>query len=80
MDTPAEIHRALGLEEAEERGVWEVVVARGPLVIMAHGLVAIDPDGDAGCWITSAEGSLTPRQASAALLDWERPPRRLVAS
>ena len=66
MDLPAEIHRWIDGESCRT----DVTVAKGPLVIMAHGLLAIDPKGREGCWITSAMGELTPRQARAVLKRW----------
>lgn len=62
MDIPAEIHRRIE--------IGDVVVARGPLVIMAHGLLSLDPDARDTCWIHSELGDLTPAQAQDQLKRW----------
>ncbi len=70
MDVPAEIHRWVEAGDAGAPRRTDVLVAKGPLVIMAHGLLAIDPAGTIGCWITSPMGNLTSRQARAVLRRW----------
>ena len=70
MNLPAEIHRWIKDDKPGGAGGIDVTVAKGPLVIMAHGLLAIDPRGRAGCRITSAVGDLSPRQAREALRRW----------
>jgi hypothetical protein len=76
MDLPAEIHRWVEGNGAGDAGRNDVTVAKGPLMIMAHGLLAIDPLGRAGCWISSPLGDLTPRQARVMLRRWSsRRPR-----
>jgi hypothetical protein len=74
MDVPAEIHRWVDYGAADGCGRTDVTVAKGPLVMMAHGLLAIDPLGREGCWITSPMGDLTPRQAKAVLRRWSTRP------
>ena len=64
MDLPAEIHR-----RAQDCAT-NVTVARGPLVIMAYGLMAIDPAERDRFWITSALGDLTPEAAEEVLRQW----------
>lgn len=67
MNMPAEIHRQI---EDPGHARREVVVAKGPLVIMAHGLCAIDPALRPTCWITSAAGDLSAEQAEEVLRAW----------
>ena len=64
MDLPAEIHRRT-IDQATE-----VTVARGPLVIMAYGLMAIDPAERDCFWITSPLGDLSPEAAEDVLRQW----------
>ncbi|MET0307396.1 MAG: hypothetical protein ABW023_01705 [Sphingomonas sp.] len=73
MDVPAEIHRRI--EDVDHPGCWsgEVIVAKGPLVIMAHGLCAIEPVLRETCWITSAVGDLNAEEAEEALRIWSTP-------
>ncbi len=66
MDVPAEIHRWASQDAAD------VVVARGPLVIMAHGLMALDPTERGSCWIETAIGDLTAVEAEEALRSWSK--------
>jgi hypothetical protein len=63
MDIPAEIHR--WVEDGSD-----VTVAKGPLVIMAHGLMSIDPAERCQFWIHSALGDLSPQQIEEALRRW----------
>jgi hypothetical protein len=70
MDIPAEIHRRIEDAEHPENGSAEVIVAKGPLVIMAHGLCAITPDLRGACWITSEAGILSPEEAEEILRIW----------
>lgn len=71
MDAPAELHRRVCLGEDGDR-----TVARGPLLIMAHGLMAIAPEHRDKFWITSTMGDLTSAEIKAALRAWQRGPRR----
>ena len=64
MDVPAEIHRWASEDAAD------VVVAQGPLVIMAHGLMALDPAERGSCWITTAAGDLTAGDVEETLRGW----------
>jgi hypothetical protein len=70
MDIPAEIHRRI--EDVDHPGdaSEEVIVAKGPLVIMAHGLCAIAPNLRETCWITSAAGILSAEEAEEILRVW----------
>ena len=70
MDLPAEIHRWADEDASELPRRCEITVARGPLIIMAYGLMAIDPAEREGFWITSAMGDLTPGEAEEALRRW----------
>ena len=70
MDVPAEIHRRVGHGASSHAREAAVVVARGPLVIMAHGLLSIDPAERDACWITSPMGDLTAADAEEALRQW----------
>ncbi len=70
MDMPAEIHRRMPPDQAREAANGDVVVARGPFIIMAHGLLAIDPAEREGLWIASPLGDLSPEEAEEALRLW----------
>ncbi|WP_157073679.1 hypothetical protein [Sphingomonas soli] len=65
MDAPAELHRW-----APRAG--DVLVASGPLIIMAHGLLAIPPADRRACWITTASGDLSADDAEEALRAWSK--------
>jgi len=67
MDVPAELHRRAA------PGSHDRIVARGPLVIMAHGLMALRPKDRAGCWISTSIGDLTAGDAEEALREWSAP-------
>ena len=73
MDVPAEIHRRIEDDGRRGRQNGEVIVARGPLVIMAHGLCALDPVLRDAFWITSEAGTLNAGEAEQALRDWSTP-------
>ncbi|WP_213982110.1 hypothetical protein [Sphingomonas sp. dw_22] len=70
MNVPAEIHRRI--EDLDHPGCWrgEVVVAKGPLVIMAHGLCSIEPALRRSCWITCEAGELSAEEAQEVLRIW----------
>lgn len=70
MDVPAEIHRWVEDGDIDAPCRSDILVARGPLVIMAYGLMSIDPAERDGFWITSELGDLTPDQAEEALRHW----------
>ena len=70
MDAPAELHRRVSSGEG-----GDVTVARGPLLIMAHGLMAIAPEHRDKFWITGPMGDLSPQQIEATLRAWQRGPR-----
>ena len=70
MDIPAEIHRRVEDVEHPDYGSEEVIVAKGPLIIMAHGLCAIDPILRGTCWITSEAGILSAEEAEEILRVW----------
>ena len=71
MHLPAELHRrALESAGASEMVGAEVTVARGPLVIMAYGLMAIDPAERDCFWISSAQGDLTADATEEVLRGW----------
>jgi hypothetical protein len=72
MNAPAEIRRSIrGPEPTDAQD--EVVIARGPLVIMAHGLLALDADMRARCWISSPDGELDAHAAEEVLRRWRGP-------
>ncbi len=73
MDVPAEIHRWVESSEGGQPGRSDVTVAKGSLVLMAHGLMAIDASMRDSFWITSALGNLTAIEAEEALREWSRP-------
>ena len=70
MDLPAEIVRRGEECELSDADVPNVVVARGPLVIMMHGLAAIDRDHHDACWISSPMGNLSASDATDMLKRW----------
>ncbi|WP_313535511.1 hypothetical protein [Sphingomonas sp.] len=47
-----------------------VVVARGSLVLMAHGLSAVRPEQREECWIEIEGGTLTADDTMALLQHW----------
>ncbi|RYY29020.1 MAG: hypothetical protein EOP62_01515 [Sphingomonadales bacterium] len=65
MNAPAEIYRRVRQDAAA------VIVARGPLVIMAHGLMALAPVDRGTCWIHYAGGDVSPGEAEEALRIWQ---------
>ena len=73
MDVPAEIHRWIEDDEHPGHHNGEVIVAKGPLVIMAHGLCALDPVLRDSFWITSEAGNLNAGEAEEALRNWSTP-------
>jgi hypothetical protein len=70
MDVPAELHRWLEAEGAAGANPCEMRVASGPLIIMAYGLMSIDPAERDRFWITSELGDLTASEAEEALRRW----------
>jgi hypothetical protein len=70
MNVPAELHRMIGDSGDCDASTAQVTVARGPLVIMAYGLMAIDPAERDCFWITSAAGDLTPDATEEVLREW----------
>lgn len=66
MSAPAVLRRV-------EADGGDVVVARGPLIILAHGLMAIPPDRRDGFRISTAAGDIGPAQAEALLRGWMQP-------
>lgn len=69
MDLPAELHRRAG-----DMPDGDVIVATGPLVIMAQGLLALAPEDRADCWIHSEAGDLDAAEAEAQLEGWSQLP------
>ncbi|MEP9361047.1 hypothetical protein [Sphingomonas sp. KR3-1] len=69
MDLPAELHR-----RGSDLPDSDVIVATGPLVIMAHGLLALDPEARKCCWIHSEAGDLDAAEAEAQLEGWSQLP------
>jgi len=67
MNLPAEIHRVDAAATGDSR------VARGPLVIMAHGLLAIAADRRNGFTIRSPLGELNAEQVEEVLRRWSAP-------
>lgn len=70
MNMPAEIHRTDDAIAGDSR------VARGPLVIMAHGLLAIAAERRSGFTIRSPLGEFSAEQVEEALRRWSVPPAR----
>lgn len=70
MNTPAEIHRWVETGGKRRTSRSDVTVARGPLVIMAYGLMSIDPAERESFWIHSPLGDLTPEEAEETLRNW----------
>lgn len=69
MDLPAELHRR-GSDVPGD----DVIVATGPLVIMAHGLLALAPEERAACWIHSEAGDLDAAEVEEQLQGWSQLP------
>lgn len=74
MDMPAELFRRTRKDSASE----EVLVASGPLVIMAYGLLSIDAADQEAFRIVSPMGELDAGQARAALRRWSTPMHGIV--
>ena len=72
MDVPAEIHRWVENNDSGQPARSDVTVAKGPLVLMAHGLMAIRAEMRGSFWITSALGDLSAIEAEEALREWSR--------
>ena len=70
MDVPAEMHRWVESSDSDQPGRSDMLVAKGPLVLMAHGLMAIEAEMRDSFWITSALGDLTASQAEEAVRRW----------
>jgi hypothetical protein len=75
-DSPAQINRRLPCETGDQC----ITVASGPLLIMAHGLMAIEADVREDMWITSQGRDFTPQQAAEALSAWLKPPAQHTAN
>lgn len=67
MNMPAEIHRV------DDDAAGDSRVARGPLVIMAHGLLAIDAERRSSFAIRSPLGEFSAEQVEEALRRWSVP-------
>lgn len=67
MNMPAEIHRVDDAATGDSR------VARGPLVIMAHGLLAIAAERRGDFTIRSPLGEFSADQVEEALRRWSVP-------
>lgn len=70
MDMPAEIHRVDDVSGVDS------TVARGPLVIMAHGLLSIEAGRRSGFMIRSPLGEINADQAEEVLRNWNAPASR----
>jgi hypothetical protein len=75
MDVPAEIRRWVESTDSGQVTRSEMTVAKGPLVLMAHGLMAIRAEVRESFWITSEAGDLTATQAEEVLRRWSAPHR-----
>lgn len=69
MDLPAELHR-----RGSELPGGDIIVATGPLVIMAQGLLALDPEARKCCWIHSEVADLEAAEAEEQLEIWSQLP------
>lgn len=69
MNAPAELRRRIA-DEVAPAGARTVVVARGSLVLMAHGLCAVEPAQRGECWIEAGGGRLTAEDTMALLRHW----------
>lgn len=67
MNLPAEIHRVGTAATGDSR------IAHGPLVIMAHGLLAIAADQRSGFTIRSPLGEFDAEQVEEVLRRWSAP-------
>lgn len=69
MNAPAELRRRIA-DGVASAGARSVVVARGSLVLMAHGLSAVRPEQRGDCWIETEGGTLTADDTLALLRHW----------
>lgn len=64
---------AVLLRKTRARGGEIVTVAKGPFVILAHGLLSIAPEKRKGFWISTEAGEIGPAEVEAVLRAWMRP-------
>ncbi|WP_168844917.1 hypothetical protein [Sphingomonas sp. S2M10] len=69
MHAPAELRRRI-VDAVAPANVRIVTIARGSLVLMVHGLCAVEPAQRSDCWIEAAGGTLDADDASALLHHW----------
>ncbi|WP_139216522.1 hypothetical protein [Sphingomonas sp. NFR04] len=69
MNAPAELRRRIAGSVASA-GARSVVVARGSLVLLAHGLSAVQPEQRGECWIETDGATLTAEDTMALLRHW----------
>ncbi|WP_066719106.1 hypothetical protein [Sphingomonas pituitosa] len=69
MHAPAELRRRIA-DTVAPAGVRVVTVARGSLVLMVHGLCAVEPMQRSDCWIEAGGGTLDAEDAQALLQHW----------
>lgn len=72
MDEPATLCRRIGNVSPSGRDEPEMVVAKGPFIIMAAGYLALAvADRDAFC-IRCAQGEVESTEVEEAMLEWKR--------
>ncbi|MDG2534291.1 hypothetical protein P6144_11575 [Sphingomonas sp. HITSZ_GF] len=69
MDLPAELHR-----RGSDVPGGDVIVATGPLAMMARGLLALAPEDRDAFWIHSEAGDLDAAEAEEQVAGWSQFP------
>ena len=74
MDAPAVLHRRIEEIDPATHRMRDVIVAEGPLVIMAYGLLSMEPAERVRLWISSPAGNLDSAETEEAIERWRAPP------
>ncbi len=70
MNAPAVLHRRLGPIDACGSVPSDVIVARGPLIILAYGLLSVSPADRDALWISVEQDNLMPGEVEEAMRRW----------
>ncbi len=70
LNTPAELHRKVGMAISDPELDGDIVVARGPFIILACGFMALDVKDRGALWISCPSGVLTAGEVEDAVRHW----------
>ncbi len=70
MNAPAVLHRRLDPIDRCGSVPGDVIVARGPLIILAYGLLSVQPADRDALWISVDQGALMPGEVEEAMRQW----------